>query len=337
MTKAKTIASSILIFLTFIVLLEILTRVIVYFVKGPEEVRRDVISDKTFGWVHTIHGSTNFRKNKCGETVLRLPLKHKLINKFPRYSAKAKILFLGDSTTHAHEVSTGRAYYDIFEQNMKNKYSVYAAGVGGFGSLQEFMIIDSVYNNIKPDIVIWQLCGNDVANNVYELDNSSFLNNQRPRPYYNLDTDLIKIRDPGFWLFDLSLGFRFVYLNLFVLDSKYQLGLISLLDTFIALEPQEIKTFEKKGLEVLSTLLAKTMDKFPKTRFYGFSVDAMYDEQFKAIFRKHGAIYFSEFFKKVDNIAGTNCDPLDPHWNHLGNIVAGNMLTLLVENPENTK
>ncbi len=328
MIAIKNILYTTIIFLTFLVILELLTRSTVFLVKGPEKVRRDVIADEKFGWVHTVHAKKKIRKNKCGETVVRLPPRHKLINKFPKYPEKKNILFIGDSVTHAHEVSTGKAYYDVFEEKMKNKYSVYAAGIGGFGNLQEYMVLETIYNNIKPDIVIWQLCGNDIANNVYDLDNSTLLNNQRPRPYYNLENGQIEIKDPGFWLFDISLGFRFVFLRLVMLDSKYNLGILNTLDSLIALNPQEIKKHENQGLKVLSVLLNKAVSKFPGATFYGFAVAGKNDDQlFEEIFKNAGAYYLSEFSDYVSKTEGTNCAPLDGHWNHLGNQIAGNMLS----------
>jgi len=66
--------------------------------------------------------------------------------------------------------------------------------------------------------------------------------------------------------------------------------------------------------------------------FYGFSVDGDYDKAYENIFIKNRAMYFSEFYNYVNSTEETNCLPLDAHWNHLGNQVAGNTLSkLLVE------
>jgi hypothetical protein len=304
----------------------------VFFIKGSEMERVGIVSDSTLGWVHNTQIKKSVKNNRCGEKVVRLSPEHPLINKFPKYSADKNILFIGDSFTHAHEVSTGKAYFDVFEEKMKNKYSVYAAGIGGFGNLQEYLTLVSVFDEVKPDIVMWQLCGNDVANNVYELDNSSFYNNQRPRPYLNLRNNRLDIKNPGFWLFDWSHGFRFVFHRLLLLDWKYKLGLLDLFNSTIALDSKARERYEKQGLEVLERVLNNAMADFPNTKFYGFSVDGRYDKEYENIFVKHGGVYFGEFYNYVDSTEGTNCLPLDAHWNHLGNEVAGNMLSkLLVE------
>ncbi|RKZ93464.1 MAG: hypothetical protein DRR19_01070 [Candidatus Parabeggiatoa sp. nov. 1] len=312
--------------------MELLFRTVVFFIKVPEIERREIVSDSTLGWVHNTQMKKRVTNNKCDEEVIRLPSRDPLINKFPKYSADQKILFIGDSFTHAHEVSTGQAYFDVFEEQVKNQYSVYAAGIGGFGNLQEYLALVSVFEEIKPDIVMWQLCSNDVINNVYELDNSSFYNNQRPRPYLNLNNSQIKNKNPGFWLFDWSYGTQFVFNRLLRLDWKYKLGLLELLDSTIALDPKAREKYEKQGLEVLDKVLNNARADFPNTKFYGFSVDGEYDKESEAIFIKNGAVYFSEFYNYVDSTEGSNCLPLDTHWNHLGNQVAGDMLIkLLVE------
>jgi len=144
---------------------------------------------------------------------------------------------------------------------------VYAAGIGGFGNLQEYLVLVSVFDKIKPDIVMWQLCSNDVDNNVYELDNSSFYNNQRPRPYLNVNNNQIEIKNPGTWLFDWSHGTRFVFHRLLRLDWKYQLGLLELLNSTIALDSKVREKYEKQGLEVLEKVLNNAMADFPNTKF----------------------------------------------------------------------
>ncbi|MDM8557619.1 SGNH/GDSL hydrolase family protein [Candidatus Parabeggiatoa sp. HSG14] len=330
MKIAKNITYLIIIFVIFLVILELLFRTIAFFIKGSEIEYSEIVSDSTFGWVHNTQMKKRVTINKCDEKVIRLPSKNPLINKLPKYSADKNILFIGDSFTHAHEVSTGQAYFDVFEENVKNQYSVYAAGIGGFGNLQEYLILEFIFEGVKPDIVMWQLCSNDVNNNVYELDNSSFYNNQRPRPYLNVKNSQIKIKNPGFWLFDWSHGTRFVFHRLLLLDWKYKLGLLELLNSTIALDSKAQEKYEKQGLEVLEKVLNKAMTDFPNTKFYGFSVDGEYDKDYENIFIKNGAMYFSEFYDYVDSTEGTNCHPLDTHWNHLGNKVAGDTLSKLL-------
>jgi hypothetical protein len=62
---------------------------------------------------------------------------------------------------------------------------LFAYGGGGYGSLQEFMILDKYYDVIKPDLIIWQYTTNDFINNSPELEMLSYGNNNGiVRPYW---------------------------------------------------------------------------------------------------------------------------------------------------------
>lgn len=79
-------------------------------------------------------------------------------------------------------------------------------------------------------------------------------------------------------------------------------------------------------MDVTDRLLSLAVSEFPKTRFVGFSVDPNFEDDYKAIFLKNNADYLSDFYKAVDGVDHTNCQPLDAHWNHKGNRVAGEEL-----------
>lgn len=56
---------------------------------------------------------------------------------------------------------------------------------GGYGTLQEYMIMDDLIDDIKPDAIILQFCNNDYTNNSYELDRKGYpFNNHHVRPYW---------------------------------------------------------------------------------------------------------------------------------------------------------
>lgn len=226
-------------FTLFLLTLEGLFRLALFLKSGPEIQRVPIVYDETYGWVLNTQMKEIHRLNRCGEPVITKPPPHPLIIKFPKYNYPKKILFVGDSITHAHEVSTGKAYYDVFEELVKDQYSVFAAGVGGYGNLQEYLIIKNLHSEIKPDIIFWQLSGNDAINNVFELERSQLNNNnQRPRPYLDIETNEIKMRDPSFWLLEHSRGFKYFYSQLFVVDWHYKLGIQDRINSLITLDPE---------------------------------------------------------------------------------------------------
>ena len=292
-----------------------------------------IINDSTFGWVPILRDTEMKTSNKCGEKLISAPVDDSFIRKRPLYpNAQTTVLFIGDSYTHAEQVSAGSAYYDIFEKEGKGRYRVFAAAVGGYGTLQEYMILQKVYDEIKPDIVIWQMCANDVDNNVYELDNSSFFNNQRPRPYLNTKTDIVTIKNPGVFLFEVSQGFNYVFSRVLAFDRKYNWGFLAFLNSLIALDPQENKFYTEQGITIVKMVLEKAKKEYPQIQFIGFSVNKQYDNEFNLQFNDVGMNYLSNFSDYMETQGKINCLPLDAHWNYHGHKVAGKYIFSLLQN-----
>lgn len=326
MNIVRTAVISIAALVLFLLALELLFRVVVYLDKGSVEDRYLVLPHATLGWSLNTAMQPKHLENRCGEPVELLPPAHHLLLKQAASGDGKRVLFLGDSYTHAHEVSNGRAYYDVFERLEAGRYAVYAVGVGGYGSLQEYLALEEVHPRVRPDIVLWQLTGNDVSNNVYELDDGSIRNNQRRRPYL-LPTGAITLRDPGFWLFDVSEGFVYLFQKLLIVDHTYRLGLIDRLDSMNAPDPDALDELREQGLAVLDSVVGRAVEKYPETRFIGFSVDARYDRRYRDIFVANGAQYLEAFYREMRVGRRTDCLPLDNHWNHLGNEIAGKALS----------
>jgi hypothetical protein len=56
-------------------------------------------------------------------------------------------------------VSDGDTYYAIIKRKLDAE--VFAYGAGGFGTLQEYMILDRYVDMIHPSLILWQFCLND--------------------------------------------------------------------------------------------------------------------------------------------------------------------------------
>ena len=102
---------------------------------------------------------------------------------------KRKVMFVGDSFTHAVQVSNNKTYYGILGDALP--IEVFAYGGGGYGTLQEFMIINKWLDVVKPDMVILQYCSNDFINNHFELELRSNRNNNGMRRPYLTNRDKI--------------------------------------------------------------------------------------------------------------------------------------------------
>ncbi|MCX6908202.1 MAG: SGNH/GDSL hydrolase family protein [Verrucomicrobia bacterium] len=100
-------------------------------------------------------------------------------------STQRRLLVIGDSFTNASQVSDDKTYYALLVNKLGSGWQVFADGSSGYGTLQEYMILDRYWDTIKPDAVLWQWCCNDFCNNLFEWDNQSSANYcQRPRPYW---------------------------------------------------------------------------------------------------------------------------------------------------------
>jgi hypothetical protein len=119
-------------------------------------------------------------------------------------ATRPRILVIGDSYTDAAQVSDGGTYYDYLADSAVLDVEVFAYGTGAYGSLQEFLILDRYIDEIRPDLILWQFCSNDLINNYRPLEaRSLYENSWRRRPY--LEEGEIRIRAPTMhWLPQLS-------------------------------------------------------------------------------------------------------------------------------------
>jgi len=70
-------------------------------------------------------------------------------------SNKPKVFFIGDSYTHAVEVSNDKSFYNILKDSLD--FSCFAYGSAGYGTLQEYMITSEYIDEINPDVLILQV------------------------------------------------------------------------------------------------------------------------------------------------------------------------------------
>ncbi|MBN2368338.1 SGNH/GDSL hydrolase family protein [Candidatus Woesearchaeota archaeon] len=89
-------------------------------------------------------------------------------------SSNPKILVLGDSYTEMDFVSNGEEWYSYLTDYFDDA-ELFVYGAGGYGTFQEYLILDSYIDKITPDIIIWQFCYNDLSNNLFELESAGFV------------------------------------------------------------------------------------------------------------------------------------------------------------------
>ncbi len=142
--------------------------------------------DQELGWRATEHyEETLVEKTQTGRPypVKRTQKQYGFRQFGDLYSNKPKFLVIGDSFTHATSVSDDRTYYALLSKILN--VEVFAYGVGGYGTLQEFLVFDRYIETIRPDVILWQFCANDFINNDNELERLSLVNNNGwIRPYW---------------------------------------------------------------------------------------------------------------------------------------------------------
>ena len=139
------------------------------------------VLDDELGWKIVADSRVEMQKSRYGEVKFST---HK--HGFRRYddpsSTKTKIFVIGDSYTYADTVNDGEAYYDRLAEKLDAE--VFAYGCNGFSTLQELIVLKRHFQEIDPDLVVWQLCDNDFVNNSHELESKDLLqSNMMVRPY----------------------------------------------------------------------------------------------------------------------------------------------------------
>ena len=122
----------------------------------------------------------SYKTNSLGIRVLA----H--ISDQPRNSKRPlKILAIGDSFTGDFYSSNDKAWFGILEKSSKGRLKVYAYGMGGSGTTQQYIAFTKLKDAINPDVLLIQYCTNDPGNDSFLSGASSIVRNQDlMRPYY---------------------------------------------------------------------------------------------------------------------------------------------------------
>jgi hypothetical protein len=110
---------------------------------------------------------------------------------FKAYCAKdslkdaPKIWFIGDSYIQSVEVSSSEDFFRLAADKLG--MNLFACGMSGWGCYQKYLVLDKYFEEIKPDIVVIQVCTNDFTDNYEALEDESIYRVNERRPYLRLD------------------------------------------------------------------------------------------------------------------------------------------------------
>jgi hypothetical protein len=254
-------------------------------------------------------------------------------------SSDSRVFVVGDSFTQAVQVSDDKTYYAPLKTSGMN---VFAYGAGGWGSLQEFMILDKYFDVIKPDLIIWQFSMNDLINNSPELEKAStHNNNDMVRPYWvegRIQYILPRTHAASLRLLALK-DCRLCYMVLDRLDRLRTMMPLTSVETETSPGKPAHADFQKSAAAT-NEILAMVRRRTGSTPIVGFMVGAdhlygpEYSESLKKAAESHGVI-----------LAGIEDDVLDAeehgtvvraednsHWNEAGHRIAGQGLVRFLSN-----
>lgn len=103
------------------------------------------------------------------------------------------VWFIGDSYTQAVEVSNEATFYARAAEQLP--MNLYASGMSGWGNLQQYLLLDTYIDSIRPDIIVWQVCANDCIDNYEPLAREAVYEVDQRRPYMRLDGSIYYSQD----------------------------------------------------------------------------------------------------------------------------------------------
>lgn len=160
------------------------------------------------GWVHD-EGDAFVRINSAGFRDRE--------HSVAKPARTLRIAVLGDSMTEARQVDVSQTFWSILEQNLlrcsglgDRVPEVMNFGVSGYGTAQEYLLMERVWR-FQPDVVLLAFYpGNDVLNNSRELEHST------QKPYVDEKDGVLvpdfSFRDTPFFRRQRSFAARFLLL-----------------------------------------------------------------------------------------------------------------------------
>jgi hypothetical protein len=245
-------------------------------------------------------------------------------------SGKPRILVIGDSDTHATEVSNDKTYYAILKESLD--VEVFAYGARGYGSLQEWMIFDKYYDLIKPDLVLWQYSIDDLIDNSPDLETAGTINNNGTRRPYLVDGEVTYILP----------GKDTKELRQFALDHcRFCCTMISRLEKLAAVRRETVETETSnrksprfdlfKSIKITDEIMEMVAKRAHSTPIFAFVTGAgpEYEEALAGVSRRHNIFHLDAIENAVvaaeeNGAAAMVAD--QEHWNELGHRIIGQEL-----------
>lgn len=255
---------------------------------------------------------------------------------------RKRVLFVGDSFTADPNTSNADAYFNVVGQRLP--VEVFAIGAGGYGTLQEWWLVQPWIERIQPDVLVLQYCTNDLSDNGYALESrtSHVRNQMNLRPYWVNQSAIYRLPGwhPYVLLHNHSRLFRKLDIELMMLQYRFDDPNKRQLSAAQA----GAKAAERSAaMGVTTALMARLAAAMPAgTRKVSISCDtsdAQESADWQAMARQAGLEPLPTVSGRVEE-AGRRSEAVRTadlsHWNPLGNRIAGQELArvLLARYPD---
>jgi lysophospholipase L1-like esterase len=295
------------------------------------ESRGALVFDKQFGW----RATENYRFKGTGqehngnEYPITLTTNKQGFRQFGDPNTdKFKLMVIGDSFTHAVDASDDETYYATLSQALP--IEVFAMGVGGYGTLQETMVVDKYFDTVQPDAILLQFCDNDFSNNYYELEFNDFANNNgMVRPFLNEHGDIyydIARENKTLWYIANNYS-RLLSAIMFRVDPKLAKPL----------QEREIEAIRLKSIARTNKILARLKSRVGDVPIYAFNTSSTgrYYNTFKTLSENNGIEFIEGIPQRLEQ-AGKNNAKIrakdGAHWSPVGhNTIAQALKDYLAE------
>jgi lysophospholipase L1-like esterase len=92
----------------------------------------------------------------------------------PAGERKPTVMFVGDSFVWGYDVEAGERFTELLRGELPAARIV-NAGVPGYGTDQEYLLLDRLWSAVRPDVVVLMYCtGNDRADNSANMRNGGY-------------------------------------------------------------------------------------------------------------------------------------------------------------------
>lgn len=257
------------------------------------------------------------------------------------YEGKSRVLVIGDSFTMMRYVSNGEEWYAYLEREFPD-IAFYVFGGGGYGTLQEYMVMDDYFDEISPQAIIWQFCGNDYANNYYELDRQSYpFNNHAVRPYLENEEIVYRLPLPYSTLRKISFSADQL-LHLYDGKRRRDAGDLQKIrkdrkkrrDSMTPLEKKAEELKQSKAIDVTKALIKKVRLRAEHIPIYFFNVSPFSKADLSVC--KTGDFrcidFIGNYMKRLEDAGIQIMAENTGHWNFEGNKYAGKRLAKYFKN-----